>query len=183
MEAATVERDFTVPEITIALEAMAAHNGSASKAVAQLEEEGVLEGITEARLTHWARRPHKDQYKQLRAHYAEQNKESLADSHHALAADNLQLEAEANAELRKEIAGGELDAKELTAIAGKAGINSGIHTEKGQLLSGEATHRVERTPDEIARALQKFGARISFDFDGEASEEPDAPQLPAPTDD
>ena len=179
----TITRDFTPEEITTALEAMAQHNGSASKAIEQLQDEGLVDELTEARLTTWARRGHKDQYKQLRARYSEQNKETLADRHHTAAVDNLQLEAEANQQIREKIQRGAMDGKELAAVAGKAGINSGIHTEKGQLLSGEATARVERTPDEIARRLKDLGARISFDHEAEAEEIPEEPPaLPETTD-
>jgi len=181
MSTTTVDRapnwEYTTEEVTQALEAMANNNGSASQAVIQLATEGL--GITEARLKQWAKRTYNEQYKQLRTRFAEENKERLAEAHHAAAVDALDIEAEVDTELRKRLDAGEITTKELTALKKAAAVASGIHTEKGQLLSGEATQRIERTPDEIMRALKKHGAKLSW-IEGEATEEP-APELPAPS--
>lgn len=164
------------PEVTVVLETLARHFGNFEATAQELEEHGI--DLAPGTIKYWAREKHKDRYKQARQMVAEQGKEVLADAHHSAATSALQLEAETDEELQRKLGEGKLTPKELVALKKGAAVSSGIHTEKGQLLSGEATHRVERSPDEIQRALQKLGAKIEWDFDGEASEEP-VPELPA----
>ena len=168
-------RVLTEPEITAVLESLALHSGNSDGTAEDLLAEDI--DISPATLRYWAYKKYPERYREARTKVAERVKEALADSHHSAAAKALSLEHEVMDLIQKKLL--LMDGKELAAVLGKLGIGSGIHTEKGQLLDGEATARVERSPVEIQKSLANKGIKVTYDIDGEAEEEEDQPLLPA----
>lgn len=142
--------------ITRGLLALVATNGNtrqASKALAADEIE-----VSHETLHYWKTRSHKDEYERLREQELPKIVQRQADAHRAL--EERQLETS--------LAGTELIAanlphmehKDLINAVGKMDIGTGIHAEKAQLLSGQPTHRSERTVEELLRGLNGRGLQL-----------------------
>lgn len=162
--------DFTQPQITVALEALAANAGNLAATERQLREEGLP--VSKDRLKRWMRED-PGRYRAARLKEAERVKEFLADKHHAAAIRDLELEEEVTERLEERLANDELEPKDELALKGKAGLGSAIHTDKGQELDGQRTPVVQVNITQIQANLARKGVRVALpgeELEGEAEE-------------
>ena len=163
----TLSKPLSEPQVTVALETLALHSGGRQAAVERLSSEGIeIEPNDLAQLARDRRRDYRD----ARIRVAEQVKEGLADLHHLAAVKNLELEHKALKQLDGAVDMEELPPSNLIKLVTSSSGASSTHTEKGQLLSGEPTQRVERTPDEIMRSLEARKVKVKYDYELEAEE-------------
>lgn len=165
-----LSKPLSEPQIQIALETLALHSGGRQAAVERLSSEGIaIEADDLGKLA----RERRTDYRDARIRVAEQVKEGLADLHHLAAVKNLELEHKALEQIQGDVEEERVPVSNLIKIVTSSSGASASHTEKGQLLSGEPTQRVERTPDEIMRSLEARKVKVKYDYDLEAEEVPD----------
>lgn len=163
---------YTEPQIAVALEALAFNSGNVTKTVEQLSEEGWR--LSKGRLTRWARKDYPERYRQARMDQLERVKEVLADGHHAAAMRDLEVEEKVTQRLEARLEAGELTENGELALKGKAGLGSAIHSDKGQMLEGEPTVRVQTDVGQMLQTFEKkWGAKLVWpgeELDGTAEE-------------
>lgn len=147
-----------------ALIEVAACSGNTSMAARALAEEGFE--VDQATLWRWSRKQHADLYEQLRQEILPKITAHAAEQHMDLALRQTEVSAMALQEIENRMPG--MEDKDLINAMGKADIGSGIHTEKAQLLSGQPTHRAERSIEDLLRTLNGRGLQF-----GEKRQEPD----------
>jgi len=160
-----------VPEVKVALEALAANAGSYAPTCRQLEEEG--RPVSKDRLKKWARSEHPGWYREARIKQAELIKETLADKHHAAALRDLALEERVTKRLEQKLEEDKLKPEAELALKGKAGLGSAIHTDKGQQLDADPITQPSANPIQIQLNLQKLGIKVAMPgetLEGEAEE-------------
>lgn len=107
-----------------------------------------------------------EEYERVRTEVMPRIRAELAERHTELAQANVQVESEALELARKRMDG--MEDRDLIALASKAAISSGVHTQRGSELRGEATTVVEhRSAKDIMKRLKDLG--IDF-IEGEAEE-------------
>lgn len=166
-----LQRNYTDPQITVALEVLAAHSGNLAATKRQLDEEGLE--IPKDRLKRWARTEHPEKYREARIKQAERVKEFLADKHHAAAIRDLEIEERATEKLRAKMEAETLSDKDLLGLKGKAGLGSAIHTDKGQQLDADPIVQAPTNLMQIQINLERKGIKIAMpgeELEGEAEE-------------
>lgn len=166
-----LQRNYTDPQITVALETLAAHSGNLTATKRQLDEEGLE--VPKDRLKRWARTEHPEKYREARIKQAERVKEFLADKHHAAAIRDLEIEERATEKLKAKMEADSLSDKDLLGLKGKAGLGSAIHTDKGQQLDADPVVQPSVNPVQIQINLERKGIRIAMpgeELDGDVEE-------------
>jgi hypothetical protein len=155
---------FSEAEIERALVELVAQSGNTRKTALLLKEDGLQ--VDQKTLWRWKTGKFADRYAHLREKLGPQITAQAAEQHMALAQYQTEIAAEAATRVRTRLP--KMDDRDLINAMGKADIGSGIHTEKAQLLSGQPTHRADRSVEELLRGLASKGVQL-----GEKREEAD----------
>lgn len=143
------------------------------KAGVQLLQEAELD-VPWGTIRSWVNR-RREEYAQVKAEVDDHARSLMADSHRRLAAMAMENEEAGLRQVADLLAEGKIDKRELPKLLQSMGILSGIHTEKGELLSGHPTSRVASDLGDIEAALKAAGVEV---ITGLAEEEEPA-ELPA----
>jgi hypothetical protein len=149
---------YTDYEKDAGLTALAVCSGQRNKAAETLKAETGIE-ISPTTLKRWAEKDETERYLRIQAELGPVMRARLADLHQTLAEKSGEIEHEALELLRAKLP--EMEGRDLTTAARNAAVQTGIHTEKTQLLTGQPTQIVKRDISEVARALKNKG----FDID------------------
>jgi hypothetical protein len=178
---ATVPR-YTEAEITRALVEVAACSGNTHMAARNLEADKDAPSVGQKTLWEWSRRKRVQEYERLRVEALPAITAQATEQHMALARQQMELAQAAAGFVAARL--GLMEDKDLVNAMGKADIGSGIHTEKAQLLSGQATSRVAVDLSGTIKELKAMGVDPSVVIDAEVVEEEDIESavLPASSD-
>lgn len=159
-------------------DAMAAYafcSGNQQKTEKLLSDAGLT--VSFHTIVGWVRRE-KDLYEQVKAEIDGHTRSMMADSHKRLA--NMYMEGEeiGLAQLIKDLESGELTGKDLARALKDMSVGSAVHTDKGELLSGQPTARVATDANDIKRELASLGIHV---IESDAVEEPEPKELPVET--
>jgi len=157
-------------EIHRGLVEVAACSGNTTKAARHLAEDPDAPSIDQKTLWRWSVKEKVEDYERIRAEALPAITARAAEQHQALAEMQMEGSALLTAELIAEAS--QLDPKDKVNALGKMDIGSGIHTEKAQLLSGQPTHRADRSVEELIRGLASKGLQL-----GEEREEADGSRV------
>jgi hypothetical protein len=158
------------PEVQRGLIEVAACSGNCTRAAKHLEEDPDAPSIDQSTLWRWSRKEKVEDYERIRAEALPAITERAAEQHQALAEMQMEGSALLTAELIAEA--NKLEPKDKVNALGKMDIGSGIHTEKAQLLSGQPTHRADRSVEELLRGLAARGLQL-----GEKRQEADGSSI------
>ncbi|HEX7246453.1 MAG TPA: hypothetical protein VF245_12910 [Solirubrobacterales bacterium] len=172
MSTAVEQREYSEAERRQGMAVYAFVSGSEKRGVALLEEADL--DIPWGTIRSWVQR-HRDEYRQAKAEVDEHARSLMADTHRRIANLAMESEEEALRQLGDLLREGKIDKRELPKVLQSLGITSGIHTEKGELLSGHATQRVGADIGDIAAALEAAGVEV---ITGEAEDDDEPPALP-----
>lgn len=147
-------------EITIerALIALAATNGSPTKASALLAEGGVR--VDKSSIREWKRK-YPDRYTALRAEVLPAVRTQAADEHMELAAMQMEVNRKIVRRMSDEV--DELPVKELPGASRNMSVSSGVETDKAQLLNDQPTSRVAHNLPGVLKELKEMGIEFGVE--------------------
>jgi hypothetical protein len=148
---------YTAEQIEVGLTAIALELGNCAAAARMLKQLDPDNAPDAQRLRDW-KRAHPERLSEIRAEQMHRIKGKLADQHGDLAARNNELEQEALALLSDRVA--DMSDRDLINLVRTGSFASSQHTDKAQLLRGEATMIVQRELPEVVRALAAKGIVI-----------------------
>lgn len=146
---------YTQEEITRALVEVAACSGNSNAAARNLAADEDAPNVPQQTLWAWSRRERVEEYERIRQEALPAITQQAAEQHMDLAVRQSEASAEALDEIKARLP--RMEDKDLVNAMGKLDIGSGIHTEKAQLLSGQPTHRVEKSAADVLRGLEGKG--------------------------
>lgn len=166
MTETAVERSPTEAQLHRALVEVAACAGNTHQAARNLKQDENARAFDQKTLWRWSRRQHVEKYERIRQEALPRITAQAAEQHMMLAQYQTAIAAEAADRIKERLP--KMEDRDLINAMGKADIGSGIHTEKAQLLSGQPTHRADRSVEELLRGLASKGVQL-----GEKREEAD----------
>jgi hypothetical protein len=145
-------------QIEAALVVLALESGNVRRARKKLAEMDIFDKVPPATtITRWPE-TYRERYAEIRSEVAPRIKARMADTHDDLATRLASLEHQTLDELEKEVS--DLSGKDKAALLRNTAIAAAVHTDKAQMLRGEATVIVKRELPEIFRALAAKGVVI-----------------------
>jgi hypothetical protein len=153
-----IERTYTDAQKDAALVAYVRCSGHVKKASQLLAAEGQ---ITPWRtLEDWAKKIEVPRLERIRQELEPLIKREAAETHQGLLKAAAEIEMEAIEGIKERLGNGEGDLKDLSAVAQRSAIATGIHSEKHLLYSGEPTQIVKQDAAEVMRKLASRGMRV-----------------------
>jgi hypothetical protein len=148
---------YTAQQIEVGLTAIALELGNCSAASRILKQIDPSNAPSRGLLADW-KRNYPERLSEIRAEQMHRIKGKLADQHGDLAARNNELEQEALSRLAERVH--DMSDRDLINLVRTGSFASSQHTDKSQLLRGEATMIVQRELPEVVRALAAKGIVI-----------------------
>jgi hypothetical protein len=158
---------YTDAEVERGLLAVADASGNTRIAAAFLAEDGLT--IDDSTLWRWSRKSHAKRYERIRAEVLPKVRAQAADQHMDLAKMQMDVTRRLTERLAREV--DEVPARDLPGGIRNLSTAAAVETDKAQLLGGEPTIRIERSADQVLRALAARGMFFPQAFDGHAEEE------------
>jgi len=154
-------------QIEAALVVLALESGNVRRARKKLAEMDIFDKVPPATtITRWPE-TYRERYAEIRSEVAPRIKARMADTHDDLATRLASLEHQVLDQLEQEVA--DLSGKDKAALLRNSSIAAAVHTDKAQMLRGEATVIVKRELPEIFRALGAKGVAVNV-IEGQAEE-------------
>ena len=150
-------KDYTDAERERALVAWVLAGGHADRSAELLKESQGLE-IPATTIRHWAKYSHTELLTRIQAEVMPQVRAEQAIAHQQLGASALDAEARAIEKLVSRM--DELEPRDLSGVARNMAVAAGIHVDKSQLLTGQATSIVKHDLGEITRSIKSKGVDL-----------------------
>lgn len=167
-----LRRDYTDAERDAAMVAYVLCSGHRDRAHALLKEQGLH--IPAKTLYRWATETEVERLERIREREGPKLKAQMAEMHQGLAVAAGEIEAKAIIRLNEKLEANEVEAKDLSAVMQRSAIATGIHGEKHLLYSGQPTQIVQRSAQDVLRALQAKGIEVPEVVDAEVVVEEEA---------
>lgn len=148
---------YSEAEITRGLVTVAACNGNCCRAARLLEGDGLK--INPETLRRWHKTLHAAKYESIRAELLPKIQAWAAEQHRQLSEREMEVSAKLIERLEREV--DQIPARDLPGGIRNLDTGAGINRDKAQLLAGEPTARLERSADEVLRALAAKGVNIA----------------------
>lgn len=153
-----IERSYTDAQKDAALVAYVRCSGNTAKASRLLATQDQI--VPQRTLHEWATDTQIPRLERIRQELEPIIKREAAETHHGLLKAAAEIEMQAIEGIKERLGNGEGDLKDLSAVAQRSAIATGIHSEKHLLYSGEPTQIVRQDAAEVMRKLASRGMRV-----------------------